>query len=296
MNFRPFITCAVTGSGDTAGIHPDLPITPEQIASASIEAANAGAAVVHIHVREPDTGKPSRRLELYREVVERIRSTDVDVLINLTTGMGGDLRVGEGPEDTPLPESDIVGPEERIEHVRELLPDICTLDVGTMSFGGPNYIYLAPVSWVSQCARAIQELGVKPEIEVFDLGHIGIAEYLIREGLVEAPPFLQFCLGVAYGAPADTVSMETMASKLPADCVWSGFGTSRSQMPMAAQAILLGGNIRVGLEDNLYLSRGVFANNGELVERARGIAEGMGATIMTPSEVRELLGLPDRSR
>jgi len=294
MNYRPFITCAVTGSGDTAGIHPGLPITPEQIASAAIEAARAGAAVVHIHAREPDTGKPSRRLDLYREVVERIRSADLDVLINLSTGMGGDLLAGEGPDDTPLPESDIVGPDERIEHVRELLPDICTLDVGTMSFGGPNVIYLAPVSWVARCARAIRELGVKPEIEVFDLGHIGIAEYLIREDLIEPPPFMQVCLGVAYGAPADTVSMQTMVSKLPPNCVWGGFGTSRSQMPMVAQSLLLGGNIRVGLEDNLYLSRGVFATNAELVDRAREIAERLGATILTPQEVRELLELPQR--
>jgi uncharacterized protein (DUF849 family) len=295
MNYRPFITCAVTGSGDTADIHPDLPVTPAQIADAAVEAAQAGAAVVHIHVREPDTGKASRRLELYREVVERIRASDVDVLINLSTGMGGDLYAGDGPEDTPLPESDIVGPDERIEHVEELRPDICTLDVGTMNFGGPNGVYLAPVNWTTHAARRIRELGVKPELEVFDLGHIGIANHLIARDTVAPPPFMQVCLGVDYGAPADTLAMQTMVAKLPAGSIWSGFGVSRNQMPMVAQALLLGGNIRVGLEDNLYLSRGVFASNGQLVERAVRIAECMGAAVIGPAEVRGLLGLPERS-
>jgi uncharacterized protein (DUF849 family) len=293
VNLQPFITCAVTGAGDSAGVHPELPITPAQIAAASLEAARAGAAVVHIHVRDPETGAAARRPELYREVVERIREADEDVLINLTTGMGGDLYVGEqGAQDTPAPGSDIAGPVERVAHVDELRPDLCTLDVGSLNFG-PT-VYLAPFDWVARCAQLIREYGVKPEMEVFDLGHIRIAEQLIADDLVEPPPFMQVCLGIPWGAPADTRTMQAMVAALPANAVWSGFGIGRMQMPMVAQAVLLGGNVRVGLEDNLYLERGVFASNAQLVERAIGIVERMGASVVGPDAVRERLRLRNR--
>jgi uncharacterized protein (DUF849 family) len=295
VNWEPFITCAVTGGGDTAGIHPDLPVTPAQIATAAIEAARAGAAIVHCHVRDPATGKPTRRLDLYREVVARIRESDVDVLVNLTTGMGGDLVVGmQGAADTPGPGSDFVGPDERIEHVRELLPDICTLDCGSMNFGDGDTIYVAPPTYLRAGAERIRALGVKPELEVFDLGQLAFVNRMVAEGLIDAPPFVQVCLGIPWNAPATSAAMMAFVQALPAGAVWSGFGISRMEMPMLAQAMLLGGNLRVGLEDNLYLSRGVFASNAQLVDRAVGIVEHLGGSVAGPAAVRERLGLPAR--
>jgi uncharacterized protein (DUF849 family) len=292
LNWEPFITCAVTGGGATAGIHPDLPITPAQIADAAVEAAKAGAAVVHCHVRDPATGAPARDVALYREVVERIRSSGVDVLINLTTGMGGDLVVGMGgAADTPGPGSDFVGPDERIAHVRELLPDICTLDCGSMNFGDGDAIYVAPPTYLRAGAEKIRALGVKPELEVFDLGQLAFVNRMIQEGLVDDPPFIQVCLGIPWGAAASAASMMAFAQQLPPGCVWSGFGISRMEMPMLAQAMLLGGNLRVGLEDNLYLSRGVFASNAQLVGRAVEIVERLGGRLAGPAEVRDRLQL-----
>jgi len=296
MNWEPFITCAVTGGGATQGIHPGLPITPAEIADAAIEAAKAGAAVVHCHVRDPDTGAPARGVALYREVVERIRSSGVDVLINLTTGMGGDLVVGMGgADDTPGPGSDFVGPDERIAHVRELLPDICTLDCGSMNFGDGDAIYVAPPTYLRAGAERIRALGVKPELEVFDLGQLAFVNRMIQEGLVDDPPFIQVCLGIPWGASADAGTMMAFVQHLPPGCVWSGFGISRMEMPMLAQAMLLGGNLRVGLEDNLYLSRGVFASNAQLVERAVEIVERLGGKPAGPAHVRERLrlGVPE---
>jgi uncharacterized protein (DUF849 family) len=291
VNRSPFITCAVTGGSDTAALHPGLPVTPEQIAAAAIEAARAGAAVVHIHVREPD-GAPSRRLELYREVVELIRADETDVLINLTTGMGGDLVVGPaGAADTPAPGTDLVGPAERIAHVAELRPDICTLDCGSMNFDDDSLVYLAPPSYLREGARTMRELGVKPELETFDLGQLAFASTMVEEDLLEDPPLVQFCLGVPTGAPATPQAMTAMLAHAPAGCVWSSFGLGRMQMPMVAQAMLLGGNVRVGLEDNLYLQRGVLASNGELVERAKSIVTALGGSIRGPAEVREQLAL-----
>jgi uncharacterized protein (DUF849 family) len=293
VNWEPFITCAVTGSGDVAEVHPGLPVTPEQIATAACEAAAAGAAIVHVHVREPDSGKPSRRLDLYREVLARIREREVDVIVNLTTGMGGDLVVGDrGAEDTPAPGSDLVGALERMEHVEELRPELCSLDCGSMNFGAPDAVYVAPVSYVSACAARLQELKVKPELEVFDLGGVGLVRRLMEAGLVEDPPFVQLCLGVPSGAPASTVAMKAILEQLPPGCVWSAFGLGRMQMPMVAQAALLGGNIRVGLEDNLYLARGELATNAQLVERAREIVERLGGRVVGPEVVRERLALP----
>jgi uncharacterized protein (DUF849 family) len=292
VNWEPFITCAVTGSGASQDVHPDLPISPAQIADAAIEAARAGAAIVHCHVRDPKTGSPSRDVALYREVVERIRSSDVDVLINLTTGMGGDLVIGMGGADeTPGPGSDFVGPGERINHVRELRPDICTLDCGSMNFGDGDMIYAAPPTYLRAGAEAIRALGVKPELEVFDLGQLSFVNRMVGEGLIDDPPFIQVCLGIPWLAPATTTAMSAFVHDLPPNCVWSGFGIGRMEMPMLAQAMVLGGNLRVGLEDNLYLSRGVFASNAQLVDRAVSIVERLGGTLAGPATVRERLRL-----
>ncbi len=296
MNHEVAITCAVTGAGDTFGKHPELPVTPLQIADAAIEAARAGAAIVHCHVRNPETGKGSRDPALYREVVERVRSADVDVCINLTAGMGGDVGVGEGedPWNFNPDNTDLVGPVERLVHVEELLPEICTLDCGTMNFGEGNAIVINTPDQLRAGARRVAELGVKPEMEVFDTGQLWFANVMVEEGLIESPPLYQVCLGIPYGAPADTAHMKTMVDALPAGAIWHGFGISRMQMPMVAQAVLLGGNVRVGLEDNLYLSRGEFASNAQLVERARNIVELMGARILSAAEVRERFGLVKR--
>ena len=292
MNRNVIVTCAVTGSGDSVDKHPAIPVTPKEIANAAIEAAKAGAAIAHIHVREPDSGKPSRRLELYREVVSRIRESNVDVIINLTTGMGGDLFLG--PDEEPMnfsDNTDCVGIMERIKHVEELLPEICSLDCGSFNYAEGDYVYISTPNMLEQGARRLQEIGVKPELEVFELGHISFAKHLMAQGLLDDPPLFQVCLGIRWAAEASTASFKTMVDALPEDCNWAGFGTSAMEMPMVAQAVLLGGNIRVGLEDNLYLEKGVFASNGQLVERACNIVELMGCSIQTPSEARETLGL-----
>ena len=292
MNRNVIVTCAVTGSGDSVDKHPAIPVTPKEIASAAIEAAKAGAAIAHIHVREPDSGKPSRRVELYSEVVSRIRESNVDVIINLTTGMGGDLFLG--PDEEPMnfnDNTDCVGIMERIKHVEELLPEICSLDCGSFNYAEGDYVYISTPNMLEQGARRLQEIGVKPELEVFELGHISFAKHLMAQGLLDDPPLFQVCLGIRWAAEASTASFKTMVDALPGGCNWAGFGTSAMEMPMVAQAALLGGNIRVGLEDNLYLEKGVFASNGQLVERACNIVELMGCSIQTTSEARETLGL-----
>ena len=292
MNRNVIVSCAVTGSGASVDKHPAIPVTPKEIAAAAIEAAKAGAAIAHIHVREPDSGKSSRRVELYREVVSRIRESNVDVIINLTTGMGGDLFLG--PDEEPMnfsDNTDCVGMMERIKHVEELLPEICSLDCGSFNNTGGDYVYISTPNMLEQGAKRLQEIGVKPELEVFELGHISFAKHLIAQGLVDDPPLFQVCLGIRWAAEANTASFKTMVDALPEGCNWAGFGTSAMEMPMVAQAVLLGGNIRVGLEDNLYLEKGVFASNGQLVERACNIVQLMGSTIQTPSEARQTLGL-----
>ena len=292
MNGHVIITCAVTGAGDTVGKHPAIPVTPAQIADAAIEAARAGAAVAHIHVRDPETGKFSRDVRLYAEVVERIRASDTDVVINLTAGMGGDFELGGDADPAQAGRNtDLVGPLERLAHVEALLPEICTLDCGTLNFGDGNTIYISTPDYLRRGAARIQALGVKPELEIFDTGHLWFAKQMLAEGLLDAPPLFQFCLGIPWGAPADTVSMKAMVDNVPAGAVWAGFGIGRMQMPMVAQAVLLGGHVRVGLEDNLYLDRGVFASNGSLVDRARKIIELMGGRVATPAEARVKLGL-----
>ena len=294
MNHDVIVSCAVTGAGDTVGKHPAIPCTPEQVANAAIEAAKAGAAIAHCHVREAD-GTPSRKVAYYREVVERIRDSGVDVVINLTAGMGGDLVVDNDNPTVPGKGSDLIPALERLAHVEELRPEICSLDCGTLNFGGGNNAYISTPEMLRIMAKRIQELGVKPELECFDTGHVWMANDLIAEGLVDAPPLFQICLGIPYGAPASTTHMKTMTDALPEGANWAAFGISRHQMPMVAQAALLGGNVRVGLEDNIWLDKGVYASNGTLVTRAIELLQRMGARAVTPAEARVTLGLPARS-
>jgi uncharacterized protein (DUF849 family) len=288
-----FITCAVTGSGDSTGTSDKVPVTPEQIAASAIEAAEAGAAVVHIHVRDPETGKGARAPHLYREVVERVRASSVDVVLNLTTGMGGDLVLG--PAASPLPPvagTDMAGVTERLEHIAELRPEICTLDAGTMNFAaGGEYIMVNTPGMVRAMAEGIKALGVRPEIEIFDTGDLVLVKELIKDGAIDNPAMLQLCMGIPYGAPNDLLTVQALVNQLPDDAVFSAFSIGRFQLPYAALAPLLGGNVRVGLEDNLYLTRGELATNAQLVGRARTILEGMNVRVMGPAEVRDSLGL-----
>ena len=297
MNNEAFITCAITGAGATTDRSDKVPVTPEQIADSALEAAAAGAAVVHLHVRDPATGKGSRDPELYRQVVERIRSAPTDVIINLTAGMGGDLALGG--TDRPLPVdpdgTDMVGAEERLIHVAQLLPDICTLDCGSMNFAaGGDYVMMNTPEMLMAMARHVQELGVKPELEVFDTGHLVMVHDMIAAGVLDTPTLIQLCTGIKYGAPADVATLMAMVERLPADAVFSAFAIGRMQLPFVAMAVLAGGNVRVGLEDNLMLSRGVLATNGELVERAVTILEGMNVRVLPPEQARTALGLDRR--
>jgi uncharacterized protein (DUF849 family) len=297
MNWEVFVTCAVTGVGDTTARSDRVPVTPEQIAAAAVEAAEAGAAVVHIHVRDPDTGTGSRDPRLYREVVERIRTSGTDVVLNLTAGMGGDLVLGG--DETPLPPddagTDLAGATERLAHVEELLPEICTLDCGSMNFAaGGDYVLVNTPGILRAMARRIRELGIRPELEVFDTGHLTLVHELIAEGLIDEPVLIQLCTGIPYGAPDDLLTLLAMVNRLPPGAIFSTFSIGRMQIPFVAMAALAGGNVRVGLEDNLYLSRGRLATNGELVERAVHILEGMNARVLGPEEVREKLRLKVR--
>lgn len=296
MNYEVFITSAVTGSGDTAGKSDKVPVTPKEIADAAIESAKAGAAIAHCHVRDPETGAPARKVEYYREVVERIREADEDVVINLTAGMGGDLTLGN--VEQPLPPSaegtDMAGATERMEHVKELLPEICTLDCGTLNFGHGDYIMTNTPSMLRAMAQQMTDLGVRPEIEAFDTGHLWFAKQLVEEGIIEDPVMVQLCMGIPWGAPNDMNTFMAMVNNIPNGWIWSAFSIGRMQMPYVAAAAMAGGNIRVGLEDNLYLDRGVFATNGQLVERAASIATNMGAKILGPDEVRAKLKLVKR--
>ncbi len=291
MNYEVIVTCAITGAGDTVGRHPAIPVTPQQIADSAIEAAKAGASVVHCHVRDPKTGKGTRDVTLYREVVERIRKSGVDVVLNLTCGMGGDLTVDDADPMRPGPGTDLVDAMARLEHVVELRPEICTLDCGTMNFGDGNTIVIQTPNMLRAMAKRVRELGVKPELEVFDTGQLWFGKQMYQEGLLDDPPLFQLCLGIPWGAPADSQTMAHMVQQLPPNAVWAGFGISRAQMPMVAQAALLGGNVRVGLEDNLYLEKGVFATNAQLVEKAIRILRELGARPCSPEETRQRLRL-----
>jgi len=286
-----FITCAVTGSGDTVRKNSKVPVTPEQIAASALDAHGAGAAIVHVHVRDPATGAPSRDPALFREVFERIRSRNDEVIINLTGGMGGDLLLG--PDDAPLAfaaGTDFVGPQERMAHISALRPEIGSLDCGSLNFD--EALYGTTPRYLRAMAREFRRHGVRPEIEVFELGHIELARQLIVEGLIETPALFQLCLGIRYGAPATAEAMQAMRDALPPGVLWSAFGVGRMQMPMVAQAVLLGGNVRVGLEDNLYLEKGVPASNAQLVERAVAIVQTLGAHVQSAAEARKQLQLP----
>jgi len=288
-----FITCAVTGSGDTVDKSEKVPVTPEQIADDCVAAALAGAAIVHIHVRDPITGAPSRHVDYYREVVERVRASATDVVINLTAGMGGDLTLG--PPQSPLPldpaGTDMAGASERLEHVRELRPEICTLDCGTMNFGEGDYVMTNTPSMLAEMARQVRDLGVRPELELFDLGHLALAKSLVEQGLVADPVMVQLCMGIPWGAPNDMNSLMAFVNNLPDAWTFSAFSIGRDQLPYVAAAALVGGNVRVGLEDNLHLSRGRLASNAELVARAVSILDGINVAVMGPGEVREKLEL-----
>lgn len=296
MNREVFITCAVTGAGDTVARSDKVPVTPQQIADAAIEAAKAGAAIAHIHVRDPKTGKGARDPKLYREVVERVRSSGTDVVLNLTAGMGGDLVLGSA--EKPLPPSqqgtDLVGATERLVHVAELLPEICTLDCGTMNFGEGDYVMTNTPAMLKAMAAQITALGVRPEIEIFDTGHLVLAKWLVEQKLIEDPVMVQLCMGIPWGAPDDIQTLMALAGNLPAGWVFSAFSIGRSQLPYTALAVLAGGNVRVGLEDNLWLGKGQLASNAQLVERAATIVTNMGARLLGPEEVRAKLKLKKR--
>jgi uncharacterized protein (DUF849 family) len=295
MISEAFITCAVTGAGDTVARSEHVPVTPEEIANSALDAARAGAAVVHIHVRDQATGRGARDPALFRAVVERIRAApDVDPVLNLTAGMGGDLVLGG--DEAPLPVNpegtDMAGASERLAHVEELLPEICTLDCGTMNFAaGGDYIMANTPGMLRAMARRVQELGVRPELEVFDTGHLVLVHELVEAGLIDAPPLIQLCMGIPYGAPADLGTLLAMVARLPAGAVFSAFAIGRLQLPYAALAPLVGANVRVGLEDNLHLSRGRLATNAELVERAVALLTAMNVRVVGPDEVREKLSL-----
>ncbi|MFD9887083.1 3-keto-5-aminohexanoate cleavage protein [Streptomyces alboflavus] len=297
VNDNVIITCALTGAGDTVRKSPHVPVTPEQIARDAVRAAEAGAAVVHIHVRDPETGVPSRDPRLYREVVERVKETGTDVVINLTAGMGGDLVVD--PEQPlkglgELPGTDLVGGLDRLPHVEDLLPDICTLDCGSLNFGDGSNLYVSTPDMLRQGARRIQELGVRPELEIFDTGQLWFAKQLLAEGLLDDPTVFQLCMGIPWGAPADPGVLQSMVNMLPEGAQWASFAIGRMQMPWVAQSILLGGQVRVGLEDNLYLGKGNKVSNAQLVERAVQITENLGSRVATPDEARRKLGLKPR--
>jgi len=291
MNNEVIVTCAVTGAGDTLGKHPEVPVTPEQISNAAIAAAKAGASVAHIHVRDPETGLGSRDVNLFKEVVERIRDSETDVVINLTAGMGGDWVPSEENPSMPGPGTDMIGPEERLAHVKEIHPEICSLDCGTMNFGNGNEIYISPPGYLREMASMIQKWGVKPELEVFELGQIRFAKQMIKEGLINEPPMFQICLGIPWGAEQTVDAMKVMKDELPTNSSWASFGIGRMQMPMAAAAVAMGGNVRVGLEDNLYLEKGVLASNDQLVTRVIEIIKRMGSRVLSPQETRDKLKL-----
>jgi uncharacterized protein (DUF849 family) len=296
MNRDVFITCAVTGSGDTAGKSPHVPRSPKDIANSAIEAAKAGAAVVHCHVRDPETGAASRRNDLYKEVTDRIRQSDVDVVLNLTAGMGGDMIFGDVERPLPLNSqgTDMAGATERVSHVAECLPEICTLDCGTMNFSLGDYVMTNTPSMLRAMAKKMTELGVRPEIEAFDTGHLWFAKQLVEEGCIEDPVLIQLCMGIPWGAPDDLNTFMAMVNNVPANWTFSAFSIGRNALAYPAAAVLAGGNVRVGLEDNLYLSKGVLATNAQLVDKAVSVIEGMGARIIGPEEVRKKLKLTKR--
>jgi len=291
-----FITCAITGSGSTQDLSSNVPRSPKQIADSAIAAAKAGAAVVHCHVRDPKTGVPSRDPRLYRELTDRIRDSKTDVILNLTAGMGGDMFFG--PPSAPLPlknETDMGSAESRMEPIADCLPEICTLDCGSMNFGEGDYVMTNTPGMLRTMGSMMTALGIKPEIEAFETGHLWFAKQLVKEGVIESPALVQLCMGIPWGAPNDLNTYMAMVNNIPSDWHWSSFSISRDQMPYVAASVLAGGNVRVGLEDNIWLEKGVLATNESLVKKASTIIEAMGSTLMSPKQVRDLLGLTKRA-
>jgi len=296
INTSVFITCAITGSGSTQDRSVEVPRSPEQIANSAIAAAKAGAAVVHCHVRDPETGVASRDPKLYRELTDRIRDSKTDVVLNLTAGMGGDMVFG--PPSAPLPlqdGTDMGSAESRMEPIAECLPEICTLDCGTMNFAEADYVMTNTPGMLREMGSMMTALGVKAEIEAFDTGHLWFAKQLVKEGILESPALIQLCMGIPRGAPNDLNTYMAMVNNIPSDWNWSSFSIGRDQMPYVAASVLAGGNVRVGLEDNLWLEKGVLATNESLVKKAATIIEAMGSTLMNPQQVRDELGLTKRS-
>ena len=296
MNREVFITCAVTGSGGTQDRSPHVPRSPKEIADSAIAAAKAGAAIVHCHVRDPETGAPARDPKLYREVTDRVRDAGTDAVLNLTAGMGGDMIFG--PPSAPLPLSnstDMISAEERVEHVAECRPEICTLDCGTMNFAEADYVMTNTPGMLDAMGKMMTEMGVKPEIEAFDTGHLWLAKNLVERGILDSPALVQLCMGVPWGAPDDLNTFMAMVNNVPSDWTWSAFSLGRNELPYVAASVLAGGNVRVGLEDNLWLEKGVLAKNEDLVARAKVIIENMGARVIGPEEVRAKLGLTKRA-
>ncbi|NKX56617.1 3-keto-5-aminohexanoate cleavage protein [Arthrobacter mobilis] len=295
MNRKVIVTCALTGAGDTTGKSEHVPVTPEQIADNAVAAARAGASVVHIHVRDIETGRGSRDVALYREVVRLVRESDVDPVINLTAGMGGDLVLDPGQPTKQLPGTDLVSGLERLAHVEELRPEICTIDCGSLNFGEGSQVYISTPDMLREGAERIRDLGVKPEMEIFDTGNLWFANIMVEEGLIAPPPLYQLCMGIPYGAPANAGLLQAMVNMLPEGAQWTSFAIGRDQLPWVAQSVLLGGHVRVGLEDNLYLSKGVKATNAQLTERAIQIIHDLGSSVATPDEAREILQLEKKA-
>ena len=296
MNQNVFITCAVTGSGSSQDRSPHVPRSPKQIADSAIAAAKAGAAIVHCHVRDSETGVPSRDPKMFREVTDRVRDANVDAILNLTAGMGGDMIFG--PPNAPLPlgaGTDMASAEERVAHIADCLPEICTLDCGTMNFAEADYVMTNTPGMLEAMGSMMEELGVKPEIEAFDTGHLWLAKNLVDKGILKSPALVQLCMGVPWGAPDDLNTFMAMVNNVPNDWNWSAFSIGRNEMPYVAAAVLAGGNVRVGLEDNLWLAKGQLATNEQLVARAVTIIEAMGANVMGPQAVREKLNLVKRA-
>lgn len=289
MNKNVILSCAVTGAGDTTGKSPHVPVTPKEIADSAIKAAKAGATIAHVHARDPKTGKLSHNVDLYQEIVERIRESETDVIINITSGGGGDWIPSEDDPTRGGEGTDIQTPEQRHAPIGKLLPEMCTLDCGSVNFG--DMLYVSPTDWLRRQAKLVQAAGVKPELECFDTGHVRFANQLIQEGLIDGDPLYQFCLGIPWGAAADAETLSYLKSRIPENGRWAAFGIGRMQMPIVAESVLQGGNIRVGLEDNLYLKKGQLATNEQLVDKAVGIVQSLGSDIMTPAEARKELNL-----
>ena len=296
MNFEVIVTCAVTGAGETIDKSPHVPVTPKEVANAAIEAAKAGASAAHVHVRDPETGKGSRDVNLFKEAVDRIRDDKTDVVINLTAGMGGDMVFG--PTSNPLKlgkGTDMISAEERVEHIASCLPEICTLDCGTMNFAEADYVMTNTPGMLEKMGKLITDFGVTPEIEAFDTGHLWYAKQLVASGVLKNPALVQLCMGIPWGAPNDLNTFLAMVNNVPQDWTWSAFSLGRNQMPYVAASVIAGGNVRVGLEDNLMISKGTLATNKALVERAVEIVQNLGAKILTPNEVRKKLNLKKRA-